>query len=303
MTNNGNRRTRIKTSSSKRRVEYKKSSRYKKKRYRKRNNFLFVISTMFIMIIFFTIRSQAGKKVQAEEPTQNINSLENTISTETINTSIVKEEPITSKFKVFIDPGHGFSDPGTSAPKAITEQIGSKVVESKITLEMGLRLADIIKEKGFDVVLSRTEDYDTRQKNEMYKLSKQERAILANESKANLFISLHIDAFEDSASVNGYRIFYCVDKENLNEDKKAISDSIMKNFTSKTNIEKIKTIPMEDDKSYHVIKNTNMPSILFEMGFATNKDDAKRLSSKEWRNKVVDAIADGIFEYINMKLQ
>lgn len=214
-------------------------------------------------------------------------------STEENNANKIKE------FTVFIDPGHGFSDGGTESP----EEIGFDLLESEITLDMALKLEKLLKEKGMNVILSRTENYDKNQEKEFVKLGYEERVNMANTSEVDIFISLHIDALEKTIKgydkVNGYNIYYYDNAKKKIEGTKLLADCIKKGFTDATKLEKVAVKEMNDNSSYYVINHTIMPSILFELGYCTNKEDAKRLASENWCNTALKGITNGIMDYYN----
>lgn len=205
------------------------------------------------------------------------------------------------KFTVFIDPGHGFSDGGTESP----EEIGHDLLESEITLDMGLKLKKLLEEKGMNVILSRTENYDKNQKDKFVKLGSEERVNMANTSKADIFVSLHIDALEKTIKgydkVNGYNIYYYDNDIKKTEGTKLLAECIKKGFANATKLEKIAVKEMNDSDTYYVVNHTIMPSILFELGYCTNKEDATRLASESWRNTALKGITDGIMDYYNQQ--
>lgn len=282
--------------SKKRRLASKRLRLRKRRIQRNKKLYLFGFKLVIISIFLYAILSTGLKYIQ----NRNIVSTYTPEETKKTTTDDTTEKEI-HKFTVFIDPGHGFSDPGTESPKSI----GYEIVESKITLDIALTLAKLLEEKDLNVILSRTTDYtdEERKKKEWNKLGYKERTKLANDSNADIFISLHINAFDGSSEVNGYDIFYCDSNNSNNDDKKFLAESIMNSFKTATNIEKIKINTMEKDDSYYVVKHTDMPSILFELGFCTNKQDATRLANEEWRNTVAKSISDGIIKYVDRKNQ
>ena len=107
-------------------------------------------------------------------------------------------------------------------------------------------------------------------------------------------ISLHVNALDD-ASVSGYQIYYC--NENECADKSGvicnkISEVMKKDFPDKN----ASVLARGNKNAFYVTKYTEMPSLLLEMGFCTNKNDAADLMNDEWRAKYVKAIADGLEE-------
>ena len=96
--------------------------------------------------------------------------------------------------KVCIDPGHGGSQPGAVGPNG--------TLEKDITLAVSLKLRDLLKAQGFEIIMTRETDKDVRtrpQENEL-----QARCNVANNAKADYFVSIHCNAAEDK-SAHGFR--------------------------------------------------------------------------------------------------
>lgn len=205
-----------------------------------------------------------------------------------------KKSIYNGKGTVFIDPGHGFSDSGTEAP----EEFGFKLTESEVVLKIAKRVVEILEANDYKVMMSRTENYDEKQEEKLYKVSLTDRVKKAVESEADVFISLHVNAYEESSAINGYDLFYCEKDEKYNEEIEKLAKGISDNFISKTGIEKIKIDKETRINSYYVTRKPTMPSILFEMGYATNKEDAKRLLDKDFLENLAMSIAEGIMGYL-----
>ncbi|GMQ60081.1 hypothetical protein AN1V17_44810 [Vallitalea sediminicola] len=205
-----------------------------------------------------------------------------------------KKSIYNGKGTIFIDPGHGFSDSGTAAP----EEFGFKLTESEVVLKIANRVVEILEANDYKVIMSRTENYDEKQEEKLYKISLTERVNKAVESEADVFISLHVNAYEESNSINGYDLFYCDKDEKYNEEVEKLAKGISDNFISKTGIEKIKIAKETRINSYYVTRKPTMPSILFEMGYATNKEDAKRLLDEDFLENLAMSIAEGLMGYL-----
>ncbi|GKX30129.1 hypothetical protein SH1V18_26090 [Vallitalea longa] len=260
-------------------------------RKKKRNRVIAGIILLLVIcipILLFTILHKKAKKVD-ETVVPEVTNQEN--ESENINKD---KNPIYSGVgTVFIDPGHGFSDCGTASPK----EFGLDVTESKVVLDVSNRVVEILKANDYNVVTSRTENYNEIQEDKIYKVKLEERVKKANESNADVFVSLHINAFEESSSTNGYDIYYCDKGEEYNTTADKLAKMISTKFTEKTGIEKIK-IREQKTRAYYVIRKTTMTSVLFEMGYATNLEDAKRLTDADFLENLAQSVAEGIMEFL-----
>lgn len=229
------------------------------------------------------------------------------------NISLARQLGLSVK-TIVIDPGHGGKDPGCILPGGIKEK--------DIVLELGKVLAERIREKiGCKVFLTR--DKDVFQ-------SLEQRTALANVKKADLFISLHINAHRQR-DVYGLETYFL----NMATDKQAIMVAARENATSEKNISDLETIlnslmlntkisessklahEVQDgmvnhvQKSYGKVKSlgvkqapfyvligAEMPAILIETGFITNPTEKKRLLSPPYRAKLAEGITAGIDDYI-----
>lgn len=228
--------------------------------------------------------------------------------------SLAKQLGLSVK-RIVIDPGHGGKDPGCSYEGGIKEK------------DIVLSLAKLLKQKieaelGREVLLTRTAD-------EFVPLD--ERTAFANVHKADLFISLHVNAHSQS-SIYGIETYFL----NMATDERAVMVAARENATSEKNISDIQSIikdlmlntnisegsklayQVQDgmwtgiDKSYKTKKNlgvkqapfyvligAEMPAILVETGFITNATERKRLLSVEYQELLADGIVSGIDSYIN----
>jgi len=174
--------------------------------------------------------------------------------------------------KAIIDYGHGGNDPGGS---------GNGLREKDLTLSIGKKISKILKDHGVRVVETRTSDKT---------VSLNSRTNLANREKADIFVSIHVNAFT-SASAHGVETFNYPGSANGAKLAKSIQDEIVKAKLFK-NSRGTKTA------NFHVLRATNMPAALVELGFITNKDDASILKSKQ--GDIALAVAKGILAYLGI---
>ena len=217
---------------------------------------------------------------------------------------------------VAIDAGHGGEDPGASGP--------SKVREKHVVLAISQKLADEINRKpGYRAVLVRTGDYYVKHKR---------RWEIARENRADLFLSIHADAFTDPRA-RGSSVYalsrkgttsamarFLADSENVDlagevslgdhEEmvQKTLTDLVMtSSLVSSIDVgERIigQMGNMTDLHSkrvelanFRVLKAPDIPSILIETGFISNPKEERKLSDKKHQQKLAQAITKGVMAY------
>lgn len=188
------------------------------------------------------------------------------------------EAHLTGEKIVVIDAGHGGTDPGASSTHD-----GVKYVEKNLNLTVAKKVRDILTANGVRVEMTRSGDtYPTLW----------ERSALANKLGASMFVSIHSNAIENRADVNGIMVFY----SNTNNGtrygltSKKLATDIYKNMISYTNADErgVKT-------EQHVVTRTSeMPAVLVEMGFLTNAVEAANMANGGYQDKLASAIADAI---------
>ncbi|CDN15914.1 N-acetylmuramoyl-L-alanine amidase [Richelia intracellularis] len=172
---------------------------------------------------------------------------------------------------VMIDPGHGGRDPGAVG-------IGG-LQEKQVIMPISLRVADILRQNGVQVVMTRKSDYF---------VTLPGRVKMAEQANADYFVSIHANsAGMNRPEVSGFETFYF-------NTGKGLAQAVHRRV--------IRTIKMRDRRvrraRFYVLRKTSMPSILVETGFLTGREDAKNLRSEWFQNKMAEAIAKGILDYI-----
>ncbi len=185
---------------------------------------------------------------------------------------------------VCIDPGHGGPDPGALGRGCVRE--------ADVVLDISLHLGRYLKQAGIDVIFTRTTDVDLAPGNDD-KEELQARCDVANNARADLFVSVHADAFTQS-SVRGTRCYHYPTSVKGQAAARAIADSIRPMAQVAGASQNMATI---SSANYYVLKNTVMPAVLVETGFVTNETDLALLCEPGYRDKMGLAIALGIIDY------
>lgn len=193
-----------------------------------------------------------------------------------LNTLVIKEIGNDEMaYKIILDAGHGGSDPG-----AVYQGRQEKDDVLKLTLAVG----DILQENGYEIEYTRTTDiYETPY----------EKAVQGNTSGADLFVSIHRNAFPTPNTASGV--------ETLIYDNSGIKYEIAESINAE--LEKIgfRNLGIKERPNLIVLKRTEMPSVLVEVGFIDNEKD-NALFDAEFDN-IAKGIAAGIMNVIEQENQ
>lgn len=222
---------------------------------------------------------------------------------------VVAEKPV-----IVIDPGHGGTDPGAIGPTGARE--------ADANLAAGLALAEALEKSGrYRVVLTRRKDH---------RLAHEERSRLARDAKADLFISLHADAHTDSA-VRGASVYtlsqegsersarealakgnYHVFDVDIGETDPEVGGILYNLAQRKTETESDRfaevlvgslkgATPLLNNShrrgNFKVLLAPDVPAVLLELAFISNKKDEANLGSEAWRKRTMTAVAGAIDDY------
>lgn len=196
-----------------------------------------------------------------------------------INKEVEALLPLSGKI-IIIDPGHGGKDPGT---------ISNDTYESDINLQISKYLEIELTKMGATIILTREGDYDLSTPNARWRKKSDfdNRINLINNSKANLYLSIHLNYLEDS-KYYGAQVFY------NNEENKKIASSIQDVLNKE--LENDRTIKKIPNRTYMYSK-LNIPGVLIECGFLSNYKEKELLKTSEYQQKLAKTITEGIINY------
>jgi N-acetylmuramoyl-L-alanine amidase len=217
--------------------------------------------------------------------------------------------------KIVIDPGHGGHDTGTIGPNGLQEK--------DLVLEVGRRLGKLLQTRlGAEVVYTR--------KNDTF-IPLETRTAIANQQRADLFISIHANSSRDSEArgVETYYLNFTSSPEALEvaARENAVSEKsiyelqdLVKKIALKEKIEESREFAGDVQESLHsglaakspairnrgvkkapfiVLIGANMPSILAEISFVSNPSDEHRLETSEYRQRIAESLYRGIAKYVD----
>jgi N-acetylmuramoyl-L-alanine amidase len=217
--------------------------------------------------------------------------------------------------RIVIDPGHGGHDTGTIGPEGLKEK--------DLVLEVGRRLGKLLDSRlGAEVVYTRKDDTF---------IPLETRTAIANQQRADLFISIHANSSHDSAA-RGVETYYLnftsspqalevAARENAVSEKSIYElQDLVKKIALKEKIEESREFAGDVQESLHsglaakspairnrgvkkapfiVLIGANMPSILAEISFVSNPADEHRLETSEYRQRIAESLYRGIAKYVD----
>lgn len=185
--------------------------------------------------------------------------------------------------RIVLDPGHGGSDTGAIGPTGVTEK--------SIALRIAKRLKVLLEAEGAEVILTRTEDTEVSPKKaqatDVEEL--QARCDIANQNVADIFLSIHLDAFSgpEAHGTTGY--YY----EMGSADSRRLADCIKRGVLRRLGTFDRGTKPC----AFYVCRHTDMPATLLETAFVSNPREEQMMNSEEGVENAAQGIAAGIAEY------
>lgn len=184
---------------------------------------------------------------------------------------------------IAIDDGHGVDTQGKRTP-AFND--GSVMLENEFNSSTAEELKKALERCGFETILVAPENTDTPLKT---------RVKRANEAKANLYISIHANAYgvywNEVAGIETY-VYSLFDVETVKAAK-----LIQKELIADTGA---KDRGVKADPQLYVLNSTKMPAVLAECGFMTNLVEAAKLKTLEYRKLCAEAICKGVCKYFSV---
>lgn len=185
---------------------------------------------------------------------------------------------------IVVDCGHGEPDGGAVGANG--------TLEKDVNLAIGLKLREILESRGAYVIMTRTDDnaiYDSDAEtiHEMKVSDMHNRLKIINDSNADLFISIHMNAFTNAKS-NGLHVFYSANHPEAAEIAAKIQTEIA-DITGAAAHE----VKAASEKLF-LMKNPKPMSILVECGFISNPQEEQKLITDEYQSRIAFGIAEAI---------
>lgn len=188
---------------------------------------------------------------------------------------------------IIIDPGHGGEDGGAVGKN------GTK--EKDLNLEIALKLKKIMIENGFNVQLTREKDTmlcDPEITKHKKRTDLNNRVKISRKFDNGIFLSIHMNHFEDP-NQKGSQVFYSVN----NKNSKMLAELIEKELKASVDAEN-KRVSKPAENNIFIMKHINIPACLIECGFISNRIEEKLLADPTYQEKIANAIATGVKNFI-----
>ncbi len=174
---------------------------------------------------------------------------------------------------VVLDAGHGGYDGGTFL---------DDVIEKDITLAVVEKMKALLEEHDITVILTReTDDF----------VSLEDRVLISNGEKTDLFVSIHCNAFEGDSTVKGIECYF---PEN-DEVSRDVASTIMKNIK----VDGLRNRGAKEE-DYYVTMHNNAPAVLMELGFLSNPAECERLNDSAYQQTLAEQMVKGIMLSMEM---
>lgn len=224
---------------------------------------------------------------------------------------VMRERPL----KIVVDAGHGGNDPGAIGRFGIKEK--------DIVLDLAKRLERNLRDRGIDVVMTRTRDES---------VSLERRTEIATRAQADFFISIHANS-NPSKGIDGIQVYSCKEmgfKEKNDEQlrknydllfggllmqrdkyvKQIVADMLAayKRSESSAVASSLASQLVRDlhvanrgikRSGFFVVRNTLLPAVLVETGFLTNAREAKRLNTPSYRQDIADSLSENLLRHFS----
>lgn len=185
--------------------------------------------------------------------------------------------------KITLDPGHGGNDSGAVGPTGTYEKVP--------TLRIGLNVAEMLKQSGAKVYITRKTDTDVAPQPATDVEELQARVDVGNKTNSDIFVSIHLDSFT-SPSAQGTTGYYYVNGSSNSER--------LATYIKEGVIEQIGTYDRGTKTSnFYVVKHTAMPATLLEVAFISNPQEEAILKSDEGVKNISQGIFNGIVRYFS----
>jgi len=218
------------------------------------------------------------------------------------NQSTTPTTPKANGKVIVIDPGHASRSnmqtepqaPGSNVMKIKdgggAQGISTRTPEYVVNMNVSIKLKKYLEEKGYTVIMTKIDN--------SLSLGNVERAEIWNNANAALAIRIHADSSENS-SVKGASMLIPTNQmectRSIYSESKRCGEIVLSNLVKEVGMANRGVVPHDDMTGFNW---SRVPVILVEMGFLSNPDEDRLLSSSDYEDKIAKALADGIIEAV-----
>ncbi len=189
---------------------------------------------------------------------------------------------------IIIDAGHGGEDGGA---------VDNGTVEKNINLKISLKLKELFKISGFNVVMTRNSDKMINESGTSLRERKvsdmKKRLELFNNDINNIVISIHQNKFTVE-KYSGTQVFYGKN----NKNSALLAESIKNNVKALLQPDNERAVKPAD-RNIYLLYNSDVPAVIVECGFISNYNEAKKLNDNDYQNKIAFAVFSGFMDFYN----
>ena len=185
-----------------------------------------------------------------------------------------------------IDVGHGGNDPG---------KVGvDKSLEKDINLQIAKRLRDYLEASDVEVAMTREDDRGLYSENDSRKkeADMRNRCKMIDEIAPDIVVSIHQNSYHQEA-ISGGQVFYY----SRSEKGKKLAEILQERFDYVLGEKNTRQAKAND--SYYMLLHVKQPIVIVECGFLSNWDEAARLNTPEYQDRLAWTIHMGVMEYLN----
>lgn len=192
------------------------------------------------------------------------------------------------KYVVCVDPGHGGTDPGKVG---INGQL-----EKDINLKIAKKLKTYLEASDVTVVLTRDQDMGLYASTDAHKkmADMRKRCQLIEEAKPDLVISIHQNSYHEEA-IRGGQVFYY----KTSVKGKKLAQILQKRFDYVLGDANKRQAKANDN--YYLLLHVKEPIVIAECGFLSNKEEAGKLETEDYQDRLAWTLHMGIMEYLNQE--
>ena len=254
-----------------------------KRRRRATGRFFVLLAAVFLaaVCIFFLCKAFPLETSRAAD-TAAINETENVQELLMVNAAP----------RIIIDAGHGDTDVGTKG-------VSTGRLEKEVNLEIALKLRTVLEQEGYTVIMTRESDEPIAAANEPDAKKRKaadmkKREEIIRTANADAFVSIHQNFFEKGSGAAGPRVF-CRDREAAGYE---LAKYVQAALNEQLSIQNPRDVNTGD---YQLLRPGSQASVIVECGFFSNPEEEQKLQKDDYQQKLAQAVASGIGQYLSEK--
>lgn len=197
---------------------------------------------------------------------------------------------------VMLDPGHGGEDPG-----AVSDYSGLR--EKEVNLSIALKVKEMLEKDNYKVIMTRTEDKleyeNTTSETQMRKQDLARRKKMMDEGGANIVVSIHLNKFPQT-KYYGAQVFFPHNSPESQKLANYLQNSI-KEIADPSNKRAALVKGKPNELPIIILRDIKTTTAVVECGFLSNPEEEKKLMTREYQDKLSEAITGGIKSYFDKK--